>query len=79
MFDVQEKLYNQFSLEMLADILSLPKRAIETRIKKGELRPCSEGFIDKTQLQHFPEVRSFQNSTWDEELKVKPVRPFSLV
>lgn len=79
MFDVQEKLYNQFSLEMLADILSLPKRAIETRIKKGELRPCSEGFIDKTQVQHFPEVRSFQNSTWDEELKVKPVRPFSLV
>ncbi|MCZ4251459.1 DNA cytosine methyltransferase [Pseudoalteromonas shioyasakiensis] len=79
MFDVQDKSCNHFSLEMLADILSVPKRAIETRIKKGEIRPCSNGFIDKHQVEHLPEVRSFQESKWDEELKIKPLRNYSLI
>jgi DNA (cytosine-5)-methyltransferase 1 len=79
MSNVQEKFNNQFSPEMLADILSLPKRVIESRIRKGELKASPDGLIDQRQLEHFPEVKSFQNSTWDEELNTKPHRPYSLI
>jgi len=79
MSNAQEKFNNQFSPEMLADILSLPKRVIESRIRKGELKASSDGYIDQKQLEHFPEVKSFQNSTWDEELNINPLRPYSLI
>lgn len=80
MFDVQEKLENYFSLEVLADILSLPKRSIESRINKGELEPCPEtGLINKAQVIHLPEIKSLHESNWDEELKTKPNRRYNLV
>ena len=80
MFDVHEKLEDHFSLEVLADILSLPKRSIESRINKGELEPCpNTGLISKSQVIHFPEVKRIHESKWDEELTIKPNRPYKLV
>lgn len=75
-----KKQQDLFSLEVLADILSLPKRSIESRIKKGELIACPEtGLIHKDQVIHFPQVESLHNSTWDEELQVSPNRSYKLV
>ena len=75
-----KKQQDLFSLEVLADILSLPKRSIESRIKKGERIPCPEtGLIHKDQVIHFPQVKSLHNSTWDEELQVSPNRSYKLV
>lgn len=69
-----------FSLEVLADILSLPKRSIESRIKKGELLPCPDtGLIHKDQVIHFPQIKRFHESTWDEELQICPNRNYKLV
>jgi len=80
MFDVHEKLEDHFSPEVLADILSLPKRSIESRINKGELEPCPKtGLINKSQVIHFPEIKRIHESKWDEELTSKPNRPYKLV
>jgi len=80
MFDVHEKLEEHFSLEVLADILSLPKRSIESRINKGELEPCPKtGLISKSQVIHFPEIKRIHESKWDEELTIKPNRLYKLV
>ena len=69
-----------FSLEVLADILSLPKRSIESRIKKGELVPCpNTGLINKEQVMHFPEIKRLNESSWDDELKIVHKREYKLV
>jgi len=69
-----------FSLEILSDILSLPKRSIESRIKKGEIIPCEKtGLIDKAQVLHFPAVRSLHDSQWENELTTTPNRKYTLV
>lgn len=80
MIDVQQNEESHVSLELLADILSLPKRSIESKIKKGELTLCeNSGLIHKDQISHFPQVKNFTESTWDEELKIKPKRKYNLV
>jgi DNA (cytosine-5)-methyltransferase 1 len=69
-----------FSIEMLADILSVPKRVIELRIKNGKLKINNNtGLICKEQASSFEEVNRFINSTWDKELKIKPKRKYKLV
>jgi len=76
----QEKQQDFFSLAVLSDILSLPKRSIESRIKKGELVPCEvSGLIDKAQVLHFPAVKSLHESQWESELNTKPKRKYNLV
>ncbi|MDX2368364.1 MAG: DNA (cytosine-5-)-methyltransferase [Colwellia sp.] len=76
----QEKQQEFFSLAVLSDILSLPKRSIESRIKKGEIVPCEKsGLIDKAQVLHFPAVRSLHESQWESELITKPKRKYNLV
>ena len=76
----QEKQQEFFSLAVLSDILSLPKKSIESRIKKGELVPCEKsGLIDKDQVIHFPAVKSLHESQWDSELNTKPNRKYNLV
>jgi DNA (cytosine-5)-methyltransferase 1 len=80
MLDVHELHKNQISLELLADILSLPKRSIESKVKKGEIIPCnSTGLIDLDQVSHYPELQKLANSKWDEEQQSKPNRNYSLV
>jgi DNA (cytosine-5)-methyltransferase 1 len=76
----QEKQQEFFSLAVLSDILSLPKRSIESRVKKGEIVPCEKsGLIDKAQVLHLPAVRSLHESQWESELNTKPKRKYNLV
>ncbi len=78
MLDLEKQ--NNFSFEILADILSLSKRSIESKIKKGELSPCPDtGLIPRDQVIHYPAIKSFLESKWDEELKTKPNRDYNLV
>ncbi len=72
--------HNSFSSELLADILSLPKRSIASKIKKGELLPCpNTGLISNDQVMHFPQIKAFNESEWDEEEQTKPNRKYNLV
>lgn len=69
-----------FTIEILADILSQSKATIESRIKKGELTPDKDsGLIGQEQVESSPEVQKLINSTWDEELKIKPSKQYNLV
>lgn len=71
---------NGFSEGLLADILSLSKKSIQSKIKKGELKPCPDsGLIPLEQVKHFPEIKSLLNSLWDEDKKIKPNRAYNLV
>ena len=71
---------DHFSLELLADILSLPKRSIESKIKKGELTPCPKtGLINKLDVMRYPAIKSLHESSWDDELKIKPSRKYNLI
>lgn len=80
MVDTNKKLESHFSIEILADILSTPKKTIEARIKKGEISLCPEtGLISKQQVLHFLPVENMHNSKWEEELNTKAKRPYNLV
>lgn len=71
---------DSYTPQILADVLSLPKRSIEARIKKGELKVDPRtGKISKSQVAHLPEIKSLDNSTWDAEAKVIPNRKYHLV
>jgi DNA (cytosine-5)-methyltransferase 1 len=75
-----EKSPTSFSAELLADILSLPKRSIESKINKGELVPCPKtSLIPIEQVLHYKEIKSFLESKWDEEEKIKPLRNYNLI
>ena len=69
-----------FSIQLLADILSVPKRTIESKVKKGllELHP-ETNLISKEQVKNLDEIKTLDASQWDEEEKVKPNRPYNLV
>ncbi|WP_278382707.1 DNA cytosine methyltransferase [Pseudoalteromonas distincta] len=76
----QDQKHNFFSLEVLADILSMSKRTIESKVKKGEILPCPKtGLIDKQQVIHHPEVKRISESQWDQEVNITPNRKYNLV
>ncbi|GGW69725.1 DNA cytosine methyltransferase [Alishewanella tabrizica] len=81
MFQTQNSIHcKHYSIEILADILSLPKRAIEARLSKGELKADPyTGLISSEQVEHLPELQSFKNSIWEQEQSIKPVRKYNLV
>ncbi|HCG6133603.1 TPA: DNA (cytosine-5-)-methyltransferase [Vibrio parahaemolyticus] len=81
MFDVQtEQQEINFSIEVLADILSQSKATMGARIKRGELTPCEEtGRIPLEQVAHLPEIKTMVQSPWDEEHAIVPQRNYNLI
>ncbi|GAL38222.1 hypothetical protein JCM19240_3285 [Vibrio maritimus] len=60
----KEKKMN-FSVEVLADILSQSKSTMEARIRRGELKRCEEsGTIGLDQVEHHPEIQSMVQTLW---------------
>lgn len=80
MLDVHMSNKDFFSVQLLADILSVPKRTIESKINKGllELHPETR-LISKEQVKNLTEIKMLDNSAWDEEEKVEPKRKYNLV
>lgn len=80
MLDVHMNNEEFFSVQLLADILSVPKRSIEGKIKKGLLAPNpNTGLIAKGQVENLIEIKALDESTWEEERKIKPSRTYNLV
>jgi len=72
------------SEEMIADVLSVSKRNVQSWIKNGKLTPKIDPDTLKhiytlEQLEQFPEFRAMFNSCWNDELKTKPKRDYTLV
>lgn len=80
MLDVQtEPQETQYSIEILADILSQSKATIGARIKRGEFKPCPKtGKIPISQVSRHPEIINMLKSPWDEEHSTKPKRSYKL-
>lgn len=68
---------------VLADILSISKRNVESRINKGELTPCSsvddKHSFTMSKLTTHKVISDMLNSEWKSEMAVKPVRDFKSV
>lgn len=80
MSDVHMKSDEFFSIQLLADILSVPKRSIEGKVKNGLLVPNHKtGLIDKDQVKNLHEIKLLDESSWEEESKIKPNRQYNLV
>jgi len=81
MIDIQTKEKPiQFSISVLADILSQSKATIAARIKNGELTPCSEtGLIPYNQVANYPQIQRITETKWDKELETKPNHQYNLV
>lgn len=70
----------KYTLTSVADILSLPKKVIKSRIDKGEIRLClSTGLIPHEEVAYLPQFKLFSESTWDEQLSIKPKREYKLI
>lgn len=68
---------------VLADILSISKRNIETKIKKGQIkssydRNCKK-YFKLEDLKDFPVIKEITSSPWKSEIGIKPIRTFTSV
>lgn len=78
--NTHREVHDGLSLQVLADLLSLPKRVIESRVASGELHICPKtGLISLEQIKHYKEIQSLNNNLWDEELDIEPFKPYTLV
>lgn len=72
-----------FTINNLADILSVSLSTVRAWIKKGiftleKNEENKEGFYS-TQLIGIPQIDAMINSKWEEEYKVKPIRAFTSI
>ena len=67
------------SESLLADIMSVSKRTVESWKKNGKVTPLGNGRYLLSDLKGFPQVKAMLNSNWKEELKIKPVRKFTSI
>jgi DNA (cytosine-5)-methyltransferase 1 len=72
------------SAAILADIVSVSKATLSKWEKNGKIVSVQNQLTNKkeykiSQLLQFEEVRSMIDSNWNQELKVRPVRPFSSI
>ena len=73
-----------YSIAQVADMLSLSKATLRRWDNNGTLVPRRHPennyrVYTKNQIEHFPQVQLLFNSNWDEELKIKPLRPYKLI
>lgn len=73
-----------YSIAQVADILSLSKETLRRWDKNGELIPQRHPennyrVYHRFQLEKFEQAQLLFNSTWNDEVKVKLARPFTLV
>lgn len=73
-----------YSIAQVADILGVSKETLRRWDKNGTLVPqrnCDNNYraYHRSQLEHFEQAQVLFNSSWDEELKTKPNRPYTLL
>jgi DNA (cytosine-5)-methyltransferase 1 len=73
-----------YSTAQVADILGVSKETLKRWDKNGKLvalhHPENDcGLYHRSQLEHFEEAQLLFNSSWDEELLIKPIGDFKLI
>jgi DNA (cytosine-5)-methyltransferase 1 len=70
---------NLIYADTLADITSVSKATLKSWERTGKIQPVvqdNKTYYDFETLPNFPEVQAMRESQWQQELNVKPVRPF---
>jgi DNA (cytosine-5)-methyltransferase 1 len=68
--------------DLLADITSVSKTTVTKWALSGKINPVQKNgqpFYKLSELSEFPTVKAMLNSTWDEELNIRPVRRFTSI
>lgn len=73
-----------FSIAEVADILSVSKETLRRWDKNGKLTPIRHPINNyrvyhRKQLEQFEVVQLMLNSQWEEEQKIQPIRPYSII
>lgn len=73
-----------YSAAQVADILGVSKETLKRWDQNGKLvalhHPENDfGLYHRSQLESFEEAQLLFNSSWDEELKIKPIKEFKLI
>jgi DNA (cytosine-5)-methyltransferase 1 len=73
-----------YSIAQVADILSLSKETLRRWDTNGTLVPQRHPennyrVYHRSQLETFEQVQVLFNSTWQKEIKIKPIRPYKLL
>ena len=73
-----------YSIAQVADMLSVSKETLRRWDNNGTLVTKRDSknnyrFYTRKQIEHFPQVQLLFNSNWDEEIKIKPMRPYKLI
>lgn len=61
---------------ILADILSVSNKNIESWEKSGKITPSKNGEYLLKDLDFFPQIKAMLNSSWEDEQKIKPIRSY---
>lgn len=67
------------SESILADIMSVSKRTVDTWKKNGKIKPLEDGNYQMSDLKHFPPIREMLSSNWFEQKSAKPIRPYKSI
>jgi DNA (cytosine-5)-methyltransferase 1 len=73
-----------YSIAQVADILSVSKETLRRWDGNGSLKPQRHPennyrVYHRSQIEHFEQAQLLFDSAWDEELIVKPLRPYGLI
>lgn len=67
------------SESLLADIMSVSKRTVESWKKNGKIKPLKNGRYVLSDLKRFPQIKAMLESHWIEEQKIKPIRQYNSI
>ena len=68
------------SLTTLADVLSLSKRVVESKAKRGEIPVCEKtGLVNIEDVAMLEPIQQMLSSEWDLEMTTKPTRDYKLI
>ncbi len=67
------------SESLLADIMSVSKRTVESWKKNGKVKPLKNGHYSLSNLDQFPQVKAMMESNWDKEHAIKPIKKYSSI
>jgi len=61
---------------MLADIMSVSKRTIESWNKNGKITALKNGEYALNNLKHFPQIQAMLESNWEKDLRITAMKPY---
>ncbi|OIR25491.1 DNA cytosine methyltransferase [Bathymodiolus thermophilus thioautotrophic gill symbiont] len=67
------------SESLLADIMSVSKRTVQSWKKNGKVKPLKNGLYSLSSLVHFPQVKAMMESNWDKEKIIKPIKDYNSI